>query len=101
MLTGDVWGLRLVLQLQVSALPSVDPQIPLPQRAQSPCCVPPGFACFCSSEDATLGTKGLGLQGVLAVGRVSGAEGSRADPGRGGFSGVTQTDGTRPGEAGP
>lgn len=29
-LTGDVWGLSLVLQLQVSAVPSVDPQVPLP-----------------------------------------------------------------------
>lgn len=89
LLTGDVWGLRLVLQLQVSAVPSVDPQVPLPRWALSPCRVPPGFACFGSSENVMLGIKGLGLLCVWAVGRVAGAEGSRADPGRGGSSGGT------------
>lgn len=89
LLTGDVWGLSLVLQLQVSAVPSVDPQVPLPRRVLSPCRVPPGFACFGSSENATLGIKGLGLLCVWAAGRVAGAEGSRAEPGRGGSSGGT------------
>lgn len=83
-LTGDVWGLSLVLQLQVSAVPSVDPQVPLPRRVLSPCRVPPGFACFGSSENAMLGIKGLGLLCVWAAGRVAGAEGSR-----GGSSGGT------------